>query len=128
MPYEKQTFVDDETVLSAEHLQHIEDGIVAAFEEITKLKNGVSRITTVRLLASAWVGEGSLHSQIVTIEGITANSQVDLTPNVTQLVAFYDKDLTFVTENEGGVVTVYVIGQKPTNDYTIQATITEVST
>ena len=39
---------------------------------------------------------------------------------------FYEKDITFVTENEGGVVTVYVIGQKPTNDYTIQVTITEV--
>ena len=43
-----------------------------------------------------------------------------------QLAIFYNKDLTFVTENEDGVVTVYAIGQKPTNDYTIQATITEV--
>jgi hypothetical protein len=51
---------------------------------------------------------------------------VDLTPDVQQLAVFYDKDLTFVTENEGGVVTVYAIGQKPTSDYTIQVTITEV--
>ena len=49
-----------------------------------------------------------------------------MTPSVEQLVIFYEKDLTFVTENEGGVVTVYAIGQKPTNDYTIQVTITEV--
>ena len=39
---------------------------------------------------------------------------------------FYEKDITFVTENDGGVVTVYAIGQKPQNDYTIQVTITEV--
>ena len=52
---------------------------------------------------------------------------MDLTPDVEQLAVFYEKDLCFVTENEGGVVTVYAIGQKPANDYTIQVTITEVA-
>lgn len=83
-------------------------------------------IGVVELFADKWVGSGNLHSQIVTIEGVTENSQVDLTPDVEQLVVFYEKDLTFVTENDGGVVTVYAIGQKPSNDYTIQVTITEV--
>ena len=81
----------------------------------------------VTLLASKWVGEGNKYSQVVEIDGVTQNSQVDLTPSVEQLSIFYEKDLTFVTENEDGVVTVYAIGQKPTNDYTIQVTITEVS-
>lgn len=85
-----------------------------------------ARIGTVTLLASAWVGSNNLHSQVVSIDGVTENSQVDLTPNIEQLAVFYDKDLSFVTENDGGVVTVYAIGQKPTNDYTIQVTITEV--
>ena len=31
-----------------------------------------------------------------------------------------------MTENEDGVVTVYAIGDKPTQDYTMQAQITEV--
>ena len=86
----------------------------------------VPKIGQVALLADAWVGENNLYSQVVSIEGVTENSQVDLTPDVEQLAIFYEKDLTFVTENEGGVVTVYVIGQKPTNDYTVQVTITEV--
>ena len=86
----------------------------------------IARIGWVDLPASAWVSEGSLHSQVVEIEGVTECSQVDLTPSVEQLAVFYEKDLTFVTENEDGVVTVYAIGQKPTNDYTIQVTITEV--
>ena len=63
---------------------------------------------------------------MVKIDGVTAYSQVDLTPSVEQLSLFYDKDLAFVTENDGGVVTVYAIGDKPQNDYTIQVTITEV--
>ena len=86
-----------------------------------------ARISDVTLLASGWVGSESLYSQVVNIDGVTENSQVDLTPSVEQLMVFYEKDLTFATKNEGGVVTVYVIGQKPTNDYTIQVTITEVT-
>lgn len=85
------------------------------------------KIGWVTLLASAWVGENNLYHQIVDIEGVTENSQVDLTPHIEQLAVFYDKDLTFVTENENGIVTVYAVGQKPANDYTIQVTITEVS-
>lgn len=87
-----------------------------------------ARIGEVTLRASAWAGTSSPYSQIVTIDGITANSQVDLTPSVAQLVIFHQKDLAFVTENDNGVVTVYAIGDKPTNDYTMQVTITEVTT
>lgn len=85
-----------------------------------------AKIANVNLLAANWIGDASPYSQIVEIDGVTENSQVDLTPSIEQLVIFYEKDLGFVTENEDGVVTVYAIGQKPANDYVIQATITEV--
>ena len=86
-----------------------------------------ARIAEIHLLADKWEGENNLYTQIVDIPGVTEYSKVDITPSAEQLAVFYDKDLCFVTENEDGVVTVYVIGQKPANDYTIQATITEVS-
>ena len=86
-----------------------------------------AKIGSVTILASKWVGAASPYSQVVAVEGATENSQVDLTPSVEQLAIFHQKDLAFVTENEGGVVTVYAIGQKPENDYTIQVTITEVA-
>lgn len=98
-------------------------------EWLESLKGGggtQARIGYVTLDASGWSGENHLHSQVVTIDGVTPNTQVDLTPSVEQLVIFYEKDITFVTENDGGVVTVYAIGQKPQNDYTIQVTMTEV--
>lgn len=85
-----------------------------------------ARIGEVTLLASDWVGNKSPYSQIVSITGVTENTQVDLTPSVEQLAVFYEKDLAFVTENYNGTVTVYAIGQKPQNDYTIQVTLMEV--
>ena len=94
--------------------------IVGSFNKPT------ARIAYVDLLAANWIGDVSPYSQVVQIDSVTENSQVDLTPSIEQLVIFYEKDLGFVTENEDGVVTVYAIGQKPTNDYTIQVTITEV--
>jgi hypothetical protein len=85
-----------------------------------------ARIGEVTILANGWIGEASPYAQVVEVAGVTEYSQVDLTPSVEQLAAFHNKDLAFVTENDGGVVTVYAVGQKPQNDYTIQVTITEV--
>ena len=86
-----------------------------------------AKISEVTLLAGKWTGNDSPYAQVVSVAGVTEKSQVDLTPSVEQLAIFHEKDLAFVTENEGGVVTVYAVGQKPTNDYTIQVTITEVN-
>ena len=87
----------------------------------------VSNIAYIDLLSSGWNGEANLYAQIVNIDGITEYSKVDINPSVEQLAVFYEKDIAFVAENEDGVVTVYCIGQKPTADYTIQVTITEVA-
>lgn len=94
----------------------------------TKLSGGNGlRVEEVSLIADKWVGNASPYYQRVTIPGVTAYSQVDLTPSAEQLAIFHDKDLAFVTENENGVVTVYAIGDKPSNNYTMQVTIKEVS-
>lgn len=62
----------------------------------------------------------------VTNANITVNSKVDLQPSPEQLSIFYEKDLAFTTVNEDGNVRVCVVGQKPENTYTMQATVTEV--
>ena len=85
-----------------------------------------SKVATITLPASAWVGEDHLYSQVVSIDGVTQYSQVDLKPNAEQLTLFREKELAFATENDDGIVTVYAIGDKPTNDYTMQVSITEV--
>lgn len=103
------------------------NGMVITIEQIlAMIPDKKSKIATVTLLADKWNGTSSPYSQVVSVEGATENSQVDLTPSVEQLAVFHQKDLAFVTENEDGVITVYAIGDKPQNDYTIQATVTEV--
>lgn len=121
----------DNTAIIEEEFSDAFSAWEARLDEVNKALadlaiNNSSRIAYVTLFSSAWKGDESLYSQVVTIEGATKNSQVDLTPSVEQLAIFYNKDLTFVTENENGVITVYAIGQKPQNDYTIQVTLTEV--
>jgi hypothetical protein len=84
------------------------------------------RVSEITLLASAWAGTDGFYSQVVAIDGITKNSQVDLKPSAEQLVIFRQKDIAFSTENDDGIVTVFVVGDKPANDYTMQVSITEV--
>lgn len=83
-------------------------------------------VNSVTLRSTNWTGNASPYSQVVSIPGVTPNSKIDLQPSTEQLDIFHQKDLAFVTENENGVVTIFCIGQKPINDYTIQCTVTEV--
>ena len=66
--------------------------------------------------------------QYVTINNatITPNSKIDLQPRPEDLVIFHEKDLAFTAVNAGGQVRICVVGQKPTQQYTFQATVTEV--
>lgn len=89
------------------------------------------KTTSVYLDASKWVqASDERYYQVVTVQNatVTPNSKIDLTPNSEQLDVFHEKDLSFVVENENCVVSVFCVGQVPTNSYTISVTITEVTT
>ena len=104
-----------------------DSNIAMSLKEIYKTISSMKpKAITITLISSAWVVDGDRYSQIVSIPEATAYSKVDLQPSAEQLTIFHEKDIAFVTENVGGTITVYCIGQKPANDYTIQATITEV--
>lgn len=57
---------------------------------------------------------------------ITPNSKIDLQIRPEDLEVFHNKDLSFTAINAGGQVRICVIGQKPANAYTFNATVTEV--
>lgn len=107
------------------------DAKLSALQEIVDLlyAKSLTKTVSIDLLASSWVKDSdNQYSQAISIDDITPFSKVDLQPSAEQLAIFYEKDISFVTENDEGVVTVYCIGQKPANDYIVQATITEVET
>ena len=81
---------------------------------------------TITLNAADWIEGENLCYQEVRNDAFTQYSKVDLQPTVEQLAIFYEKDISFVTANVAGTVTVYCIGVKPTQNYVMQATITEV--
>ena len=84
---------------------------------------------SITIYADKWEqADDKRYYQVVTVNNaaITSRSKVDLQPSSEQLYIFHEKDLAFVTENEDGVVSVYCVGQVPQNDYTLQATVTEV--
>lgn len=87
------------------------------------------KIAEVTLRADGWIDTESptKHKQVVNVPGVTATSQVDLTPSGDQYEIFHDKVLALVMENLGGVVTAVAVGDKPLRDHVIQVTITEVS-
>ena len=122
MSYEKQTFVDGD-VLTADQLNRMADALAELYASL----GSTVTVSDVELLAANWEGEASPYYQVVTIRGATEYSQIDLKPTIDQLAIFHDKDLAFVAENEDGMITVYALGDKPQNDYTIQVTITEVN-
>lgn len=94
---------------------------------VERMSGSTTQISSVTLAASKWVGTASPYSQVVTIPGTTKNSKININPTVEQLNIFHNKDLAFVVGNNNGVITVYCIGQKPANDYTMQVSITEVN-
>lgn len=90
------------------------------------LKFAFKKVTTIDLLASGWQGTESPYKQTVNIPFVTKNSRVTIDLDDEQLEFFRSKDIAFTTANNGGVVTVSCVGQKPANDYSVQVTVEEV--
>ena len=82
--------------------------------------------TTITLYANKWVADGLKYSQVVSINGTTANSKIDLQPSPDQLADFVAGGVSLTTTNDNGVITVYAIGATPDGDCSMQVLITEV--
>ena len=96
-------------------------------EEGTGIVPVLPRISTITLRASGWNGNAEPYSQVVEIATVTSASKIDLQPTAQQIVNLQNAEISLIVENNGGVVTCYAIGNKPTVDYTMQVLIQEVS-
>lgn len=86
-----------------------------------------SKTSAVSLPASGWTEATNIYSQVVSVTGATVNSKVDLYPTPEQLVELQSAGIALVAVNEDGVVTVYALNNKPTSDYLVQVTLTEIN-
>lgn len=85
-----------------------------------------AKVSELTVKADSWKNAQSPYSQVVDLADVSANSQVNIQLSVEQITALSEKILGFTATNDGGEVTVYAFGDKPTEDYTFQVTITEV--
>lgn len=124
--------IDEENSL---HKLKIGDGVhtyaelaylMAGDEVVTQVLAEVKpRVVTVNL-SETWTQDADgKYSQTITIDNITAHSRLDLQPTADMLAEFKQLGLVFVTENNGGTITVYSVGNMPLKSYTMQATIIE---
>lgn len=103
-------------------------GIADVERIIRNVLSQTNKITTINVLANKWVYiEEDVYSQVINIEGTTNKSLINISLTLEQHIIFRRKDITFFVGNNNGIITVYCIGQKPTNDYTLQVKITEVA-
>ena len=90
------------------------------------VESSIPTAKTVTLKAADWLGDTSPYAQVVALGDVTSRTKVDLQPTDEQLNTLYAMALGFFAVNEDGVVTVYAVGNKPTEDFVIQVTLTEV--
>ena len=92
--------------------------------------SSVSNLSTIiHIPASDWfeVTTNALYSQYVTINEVTENTKVWLNPTTAQIASLQSSETILTIENDSGTVKVWAIGGKPTTDFDMQVTLTEVA-
>lgn len=85
-----------------------------------------AKMNTIFAAVNNWKGGTSPYFQIVTIENISVNSKVDLQMSAEQLEALSDQSVAFTCSNNGGIATLYAIGDKPNITCEFQVTMSDV--
>lgn len=96
-------------------------------EEGTGIVPVLPRISTITLNANAWTGTSEPYKQVVAINTVTSATKIDLQPTAQQIVSLQNAEISLMIENNGGTVTCYAIGNKPTVGYTMQVLLQEVA-
>lgn len=88
--------------------------------------NGSKPVQVYVNLSATWSGTGP-YTQVVTVSGVTANSEVSFRPNAAQLQQLIDDGVqALYVENDGGTCTAVAVGAAPSVAMTMVAEVTEV--
>ena len=84
------------------------------------------KLVTITMPASAWSGSNNMYSQTITVNGVNANSKLDLQPTSSQIAALQNAEIVLMASNNNGKVTIYSVNGKPSTNLTMQMLITDV--
>ena len=94
------------------------------FEALSGKQDGI-RLASIHL-TDTWSGSGPF-TQAVSLEGVTPNSKVDIQPGADVFTALLLDGVTALwIQNDNGSLTACALGAAPTDEMTIQCTVTEV--
>lgn len=94
---------------------------------LNSINSTVDKISTISLPASGWKTAANVYSQVVSIPNVTTNSKVDIYPTPEQLIELQSAGIALMAVNDNGTVTVYALNNKPTSNYSMQVTLTELN-
>lgn len=84
-----------------------------------------AKIVDMTILQDEWKNAESPYTQEVNVEGVSANSVVDLVADAETLDILTQSRCVVYLRNDGGTITAVAVGGKPQGDLTVQAIITE---
>lgn len=138
IPLEGEIVIEIDEVNSLHKLK-IGDG-VTPYSELKYLQAGdeiisqvIPRVITITIGAEwmeAKCDTGTYYTQDVVLDNITEHSRLDLQPDAAMLMEIKSLGVVFVTENNASEdgkrkIVINSVGNKPTKEYTMQATIVE---
>lgn len=84
-----------------------------------------AKVTEVTLYQRNWKEAVSPYTQDITVEGVSANSVVDLAAGAETLAVLTESRSMVYLENDGGAIRAVAVGGKPTADLRVQVIIQE---
>ena len=84
------------------------------------------KLAVIRTTAENWKGGTSPYYQIVSVEGVSISSKIDIYLSAEEIERLSNQRITFTAENHNGVVKVYAIGDKPASACEFQANLSTI--
>lgn len=84
-----------------------------------------AKVTELTLYKNNWKEAESPYTQEITVEGVSANSVVNLAAGAETLTVLTQSRSMVYLENDGGTIRAVAVGGKPTADVNVQAIIQE---
>jgi hypothetical protein len=118
---------DGNEVIVADAVKYkIGDGVTLV-NDLPFVGGSLVKSDIISLAASKWIKGTNVYSQVVSIPNVTTNSKVDIYPTPEQLIELQSAGIALMAVNDNGTVTVYALNNKPTSNYSMQVTLTELN-